>query len=85
MVGQSGIEVVRLYRFGNDSKVKAFVDVAVGSFVVKGLRVLEGKNGLFVGLPQEKAKDGKWYNSFYPRTKEARAKLTETVLAAYEN
>ncbi|MCM8795399.1 MAG: SpoVG family protein [Candidatus Omnitrophica bacterium] len=79
------LEVVRLYRFGSDSKIKAFVDVAIGDFVVKGLRLIEGKNGLFLGLPQEKSpKDGKWYNSFYPRNKEARQQLMEVVLAAYE-
>jgi stage V sporulation protein G len=52
--------------------------------VVKGLRVLQGKNGLFLGLPQDKAKDGKWYNTFLPVTKEARENLTEVVLAAYQ-
>lgn len=80
----SDIKVVRLYRFDGDSKIKAFVDVSVGDFVVKGLRILEGKKGLFMGLPQEKAKDGKWYNLFYPVTKEARQILSDTVLAAYE-
>ena len=64
------LEVVRLYRFNGDSKVKAFVDIAVGDFVIKGLRVLKGEKGLFLGMPQEKANDGKWYNSFYPKTKE---------------
>jgi DNA-binding cell septation regulator SpoVG len=46
--------------------------------------VQEGKKGLFLAMPQEKSKDGKWYNSFYPVTEEARQNLTETVLAAYQ-
>jgi stage V sporulation protein G len=78
------LEVVRLYRLEGDSKLKAFVDVAIGDFIVKGLRILQGQKGLFLGMPQEKAKDGKWYNAFYPKTKEARQNLTEKVLAAYE-
>ncbi len=78
------LKVVRLYRFDGDSKIKAFADVAIGDFVVKGLRVLQGKKGLFLGLPQDKAKDGKWYNTFLPVTKEARENLTEVVLAAYQ-
>lgn len=78
------LKVVRLYRLDGDSKIKAFADVAIGDFVVKGLRVLQGKNGLFLGLPQDKAKDGKWYNTFLPVTKEARENLTEVVLAAYQ-
>ncbi len=80
------LEVVRLYRFNGDSKIKAFADVAIGDFVVKGLRLVQGENGLFLGLPQEKSpKDGKWYNSFYPKTKEARQQLMDVVLAAYED
>ncbi len=81
---ESDLKVVRLYRLESDSKTKAFVDVALGDFVVKGLKVLQGKNGLFLGMPQEKAKDGKWYNAFYPVTKEARASLTQAVLSAYQ-
>lgn len=78
------LKVVRLHRFDGDSKTKAFADVAIGDFVVKGLRVVQGQKGLFLAMPQEKAKDGKWYNSFYAATKEARQVLNETVLAAYQ-
>jgi stage V sporulation protein G len=85
MVEGLEVKVVRLHRFDGDSKIKAFVDISIGDFIIKGLRVLQGKNGLFLGMPQEKsAKDGKWYNSFYPSTEEARASLSETVLAAYQ-
>ena len=78
------LKVVRLHRFDGDSKTKAFVDISLGDFIIKGLRVLEGKKGLFLGMPQEKAKDGKWYNAFYPITKEARQSLSDVILAAYE-
>jgi len=76
--------VVRLHRFDGTSKTKAFVDVSIGEFIVKGLRVVQGEKGLFLGLPQEKGKDGKWYNVFYPKSKEARQELSDLVLAAYE-
>jgi len=78
------LKVVRLYRFEGDSKTKAFADVAIGDFIVKGLRVVEGEKGLFLGMPREKSKDGKWYNSFYPATEEAKQNLSDTVLAAYK-
>lgn len=77
------LKVVRLHRFEGDAKLKAFADVAVGDFVVKGVRVVQGEKGLFLGLPQEKSKDGKWYNTFYPATEEAKQNLSEIVLAAY--
>jgi len=78
------LKVVRLYRFDGDSKTKAFADISIGDFVVKGIRVVQGKKGLFVAVPQEKSKDGKWFSSFYPATDEARQQLNDAVLAAYQ-
>ena len=78
------LQVVRLYRLDGESKVKAFADVSIGNFIVKGVKVLEGKNGLFISMPQEKSKDGKWYETFFPSTKEARKLLTDLVLEAYQ-
>lgn len=77
-------KVVRLHRLEGDSKTKAFADIAIGDFIVKGLRVVQGAKGLFLAMPQEKAKDGKWYNLFYPVTKESRQVLSEAVLSAYQ-
>ena len=66
------------------STVKAFCDVLVGGvYVVKGLRVIDGQKGLFVGLPREKGKNDKYYDIFYPITTEAREELISTVLEAY--
>jgi len=78
------LQVVRLYRFDGDSKTKAFADISIGHFVVKGLRIVEGKKGLFLSMPSEKSKDGKWYETFFPATKEAREVLNELVLNAYQ-
>lgn len=73
-------------RLSGESKVKAFADVAfAGVFIVKGLRVVEGKSGLFVSMPQEKGKDGKWYDTAHPLTREFRETLNELVMQAYEN
>ena len=82
----SGVEVLRIHRLSGDSNLKAFVDVAfAGVFLVKGLKVVEGKNGLFVGMPKEKGKDGKWHNRAYPITKEFGSLLTDIILSAYES
>ena len=86
MVNQSnGVEVLRLHRLSGESNLKAFADVSfAGVFIVKGIKVVEGKNGLFVSMPSEKGKDGKWYNTAHPLTKEFRESLNEVVLEAYE-
>ena len=85
MRNNNGVEVLRLHRFSGDSSLKAFVDVSfAGVFIVKGLKVVEGKNGLFVGMPRERGKDGRWYDIAHPLTKEFRDLLNEIVLEAYE-
>ena len=82
----NGVEVLRMHRLNGDSNLKAFADVSfAGVFTVKGLKVVEGKNGLFVSMPSQKGKDGKWYNSAHPLTKEFREILNGLVLEAYEN
>lgn len=79
------IEVDRIYRFENGGQLKAFADIMVGGqFSVKGFRIVEGKKGLFVSLPSEIGKDGNWYNTFKPITKEAHAELTRVLLEAYQ-
>jgi stage V sporulation protein G len=81
---ESLIQINRIHRFDGDSKLKAFVDITLAGFVIKGLRIVEGKNGLFLGMPQEQGKDGKWYNCVQPVTKEAHQELTDFILAAYK-
>ena len=86
MKKQLEVEVVRLHRFEDEeSKLKAFVDVSLGEFIVKGLRIFEGQKGLFLAMPREQGKDGRWYNCFYPKNPEAQQTLSEIVLSAYQS
>lgn len=79
------IQVQRMYRFESDRPLKAFADIIVNdALLVKGIKVLEGKNGLFVSMPQEQAKDKKWYDSVRCLTKDVREQITEVVLSAYK-
>ncbi|MCX5716325.1 MAG: SpoVG family protein [Candidatus Omnitrophica bacterium] len=78
------IEVDRIYRFDNGGQLKGFADIIIGGlFAVKGFRIVDGKKGLFISMPSEMGKDGTWYNTFKPITKEAQAELNKTVIDAY--
>ena len=79
MAENQSMQVVRLHRLTGDSKTKAFADVSIGEFVIKGLKIVDGKNGLFISMPREKSKDGKWYDTVFPVTQEARKSLTDLV------
>jgi len=77
-------KVVRLYKFDGKGATKAICDISIADeFLVKGFRIVQGKNGLFVGVPRESGKDGKWYNSAFPLTAQTRETLNAAVLSAY--
>ena len=79
------IQVQRMYRFESDRPLKAFADIIVNdALLIKGIKVLEGKNGLFVSMPQEQAKDKKWYDCVRCLTQDVREQITEVVLAVYK-
>lgn len=78
------IEVARLYRVENGSSLKAFADVVIGQVLVKGVRIIEGKNGLFAGMPKTQGKDGKWYDTVRIINDEVKQELQEAVLEAYQ-
>ena len=43
------------------SKIKASVDIrTTEGFIIKGFKVVEGDNGLFVGMPSERTRTGKY-------------------------
>ena len=79
-----GFGVKRMIKFEGDGTLRAICDLSIGEFfLVKGLRIVEGKNGLFVSMPRHQGKDAKWYDSVSPMTKEAREEITGIVLDAY--
>ena len=78
------ISVSRIYKLDTDSKLKAFADVSFSGIVVKGFSVVNGEKGLFVSMPRHQGKDGKWYNTVNPSTKELKQQLSEVVLEAYQ-
>jgi len=79
-------KITRLHRIEGNTSVKAFVDVALNEcLLLKGLRVVEGRNGLFVSMPREKGKDNRWYETIHPMSKQVKENISNTVLSAYSN
>lgn len=79
------IKVERIHPLNGESATKAFCDLLIlDTFLVKGLRVVEGAEGLFVSMPREQGRDGKWYDTFYPVSKEMRKGLQELILGEYK-
>lgn len=71
----------------NKDNFKGFADVTFDDcFVVKGIRIMDGKKGLFVAMPSEYSeKDDEYYDRCFPITKEFREELTDAILDGYEH
>jgi len=78
------VKVDRLNKVEDMGSLRAFASLTImNAFVVKGLKVVNGVNGLFVSMPSQKGKDDKYYDTFFPLTKEIRDGVNKVVLAKY--
>ena len=63
----------------------AFASLNLGNgFAVQGVKVLQGKNGPFVAMPQMKNGKGEWRDIAFPTTKEGREAVNKVVLEEYQ-
>lgn len=70
--------------YSGSSKTKAFIDLALdGTLVIKGLTLVEGKEGIFLSFPSAKGKNGKYYNSVYSMDKEWLKQLQDACIKKY--
>jgi len=77
---------VKIFPIKNSqTKVRAFVQLVLNNcFKLSGLKVVEGDNGLFVGFPSEKGKDGKYYEIVRPLNRSGVDLIQDVVLRQYE-
>jgi DNA-binding cell septation regulator SpoVG len=69
---------------GNWGKIKAFFDLETSEgFTLKGFKLIEGINGLFVGFPSEKKEDE--YIDTVWAGKELKQQVEELALREYGN
>lgn len=71
--------------YTGNSKTKAFIDLVLDdTLIIKGLTLVEGKEGLFLSFPSTKGKDGQYYNSVYSLDKEWRNLLQDACIKKYK-
>ena len=68
---------------GEWGKVRAFFDLETEEgFTIKGFKVVQGIDGLFVGFPSQKDKDGDYKDTVYA-DKTLKQKLNQLALDYY--
>ena len=69
----------------NEDRLKAFVTITFDDcFVVRGLKIIDGQDGLFVAMPSRRRPDGQFQDVAHPIHRRMRARLEESILAEYE-
>ena len=68
---------------GEWGKIKAFFDLETEEgFTVKGFKLVQGINGLFVGFPSQKGNDEEYYDTVWA-DKELRESLSQLAIDYY--
>ena len=79
------MKIVRMNPLHNDGggKTAAFFDTETpDGIIIKGFRVVNGAKGLFISSPEEKGKDGKYYDKVV-LPEEMRKELEKMAIAEY--
>ena len=70
----------------DNEKLKAYASVTFDDcFVVTGIKIVNGSNGLFVAMPSNKGADGEFHDVAFPINKETREFLQDTILKKYND
>ena len=68
----------------HEDKLKAFVSVVFDhSFMVNDIKVIQGRDGLFLSMPSRRKKNGDFKDVAHPLNNETRRMLEERVLGEY--
>lgn len=78
------ITEVRAKRIDGDNRLVGIAAITIDNcFVVHELRIIEGKNGLFVAMPSRKMPNGDYKDVAHPINSETRAMIEQIVLETY--
>jgi stage V sporulation protein G len=69
-----------------EEKLKAFVSIVFDHcFMVNDIKIIQGRDGLFISMPSRKKKNGEFKDVAHPLNNETRRIIEEKVLAEYDH
>ncbi|MBI1938554.1 MAG: septation protein SpoVG family protein [Ignavibacteriales bacterium] len=76
------MKIIRMNKL-DGGKTSAFFDIQTNdNIIIKGFRLVNGSNGFFISAPDEKGKDGKYYETV-TLPKEMKEKLQSIAIEEY--
>jgi stage V sporulation protein G len=77
---------VKIKKVASEGKLKAYVSLTFDDcFVVHNLKIIEGKEGIFVAMPNRKTKSGEFKDIAHPINSECRSVIQTRILDEYNN
>ena len=68
-----------------EEKLKAFVSIVFDHcFMVNDIKIIQGREGLFISMPSRKKKNGEFKDVAHPLNNETRRMIEDKVLGEYE-
>jgi stage V sporulation protein G len=68
-----------------EEKLKAFVSIVFDQcFMVNDIKIIQGRDGLFISMPSRKKKNGEFKDVAHPLNNETRRMIEDRVLGEYE-
>jgi stage V sporulation protein G len=68
-----------------EEKLRAFVSIVLDNcFMVNDIKVIQGKDGLFISMPSRKKRNGKFKDVAHPLNNETRKMLEDQILSEYD-
>ena len=69
----------------DDAKLKAVASITIDDcLVVHDIKVINGREGMFISMPNRKRPDGEYKDIVHPINTETREELKKVILDAYE-
>lgn len=80
------IIISRIRKLNNpNGRTKGFCTATINGIEIRNVRIVDGKNGLFASLPQEKGKDGNYYNTVRIENKDVHQACTKAILEGFNS
>ena len=68
----------------DEEKLKAFVSIVFDrSFMVNDIKIIQGRDGLFISMPSRKKKNGEFKDVAHPLNNETRQMIEQVVVGEY--
>jgi len=69
----------------SDEKLRAFVSVVFdGCFMVNDIKVIQGRESLFISMPSRRRKNGQFKDVAHPLNSDTRKMIEDRVLSEYQ-